>query len=73
MGATSEIDDWQILVYDGIKRARQQAWEKSARNIHNYKGVDRGVDEATARKYYIKLSHKEPMKAGALHTIIADG
>eukprot|EP00972_Heterocapsa_arctica_P105641 15563826-Heterocapsa_arctica.AAC.1 len=37
MGATREIDDWQSVVYDGIKRARQQAWEKSARNRHNYK------------------------------------
>eukprot|EP00972_Heterocapsa_arctica_P024763 3653391-Heterocapsa_arctica.AAC.1 len=49
MGATREIDDWQSLVYDGIKRARQQAWEKSARNRHKDKGMDRGFDEATTR------------------------
>eukprot|EP00972_Heterocapsa_arctica_P057277 8451081-Heterocapsa_arctica.AAC.1 len=73
MGVTRELDDWQGFVYDGIKRARQQAWERSARNRHNDKGIDRGVDEATARKNYLKLARKEPMKAGALHTIIADG
>eukprot|EP00972_Heterocapsa_arctica_P107278 15804067-Heterocapsa_arctica.AAC.1 len=73
MGVTRELDDWQSVVYDGIKRARQQAWEKSARNRHNYKGMDRGVDEATTRKYYLKLAQKEPMRAGALDTIIADG
>eukprot|EP00972_Heterocapsa_arctica_P079268 11684188-Heterocapsa_arctica.AAC.1 len=37
MGVTREINDLQSLVYDGIRRARQQAWEKSARNRHNYK------------------------------------
>eukprot|EP00972_Heterocapsa_arctica_P070081 10351549-Heterocapsa_arctica.AAC.1 len=73
MGVTRDLDEWQSFVYDGTKRARQQAWERSARNRHNYKGVDRGVDEATARKYYVKLAHKEPMDAGALHTIVADG
>eukprot|EP00972_Heterocapsa_arctica_P067276 9928965-Heterocapsa_arctica.AAC.1 len=35
--------------------------------------MDRGVDEATTRTYDLKLAQKEPMKAGALHTIIADG
>eukprot|EP00972_Heterocapsa_arctica_P018820 2783285-Heterocapsa_arctica.AAC.1 len=35
--------------------------------------MDMGVDEATTRKYYLKLSQTEPMKAGALRTIIADG
>eukprot|EP00972_Heterocapsa_arctica_P101104 14901721-Heterocapsa_arctica.AAC.1 len=35
--------------------------------------MDRGVDEATTSKYCIKLAQKQPMKAGALHTIIADG
>eukprot|EP00972_Heterocapsa_arctica_P018477 2730097-Heterocapsa_arctica.AAC.1 len=56
-----------------MKRARQQAWMKSAKNRQNYKGVERGVDEATTRAYYNKLSQQEPMKAGALHTILADG
>eukprot|EP00972_Heterocapsa_arctica_P052571 7734099-Heterocapsa_arctica.AAC.1 len=37
------------------------------------KGIDRGVDEATTRTCYLKLAQQEPMKAGALHTIIADG
>eukprot|EP00972_Heterocapsa_arctica_P062665 9241775-Heterocapsa_arctica.AAC.1 len=73
MGVTRDLDEWQSFVYDRIKRARQQAWEKSARHIHNYKGVDRGVDEATTRNYYLKLAQKEPIKTGALHTIIADG
>eukprot|EP00972_Heterocapsa_arctica_P038012 5594562-Heterocapsa_arctica.AAC.1 len=39
----------------------------------NYKGVKRGVDEATTRKFYQKLAQTSPMKAGALHTILADG
>eukprot|EP00972_Heterocapsa_arctica_P115554 16448395-Heterocapsa_arctica.AAC.1 len=56
MGVTRELDDWQGFVYDGIKRARQQAWEINARNIHNYKGIDRRVDEATTRKYYLELA-----------------
>eukprot|EP00972_Heterocapsa_arctica_P054552 8037387-Heterocapsa_arctica.AAC.1 len=38
------------FVHDGVKRAIQQAWEKSAKNRPNYKGVERGVDEATTRK-----------------------
>eukprot|EP00972_Heterocapsa_arctica_P040348 5944619-Heterocapsa_arctica.AAC.1 len=56
MGVTREIDDWQSLVYDGVKRARQQAWEKSARNRHNYRGMERGIDEATTRKHYFKFA-----------------
>eukprot|EP00972_Heterocapsa_arctica_P011257 1650886-Heterocapsa_arctica.AAC.1 len=35
--------------------------------------MERGVDEATTRKLYLKLAQKDPMKAGALHTIIAGG
>eukprot|EP00972_Heterocapsa_arctica_P047401 6990733-Heterocapsa_arctica.AAC.1 len=71
---TRDLNEWHDFVYDGIQRARQQAWEKSARNRPNYKGVERGVDEATTRKYYQQLvQHKDPMKAGALHTILADG
>ncbi len=31
------------------------------------------MDEATTRKYYNKLAQKDPRKAGALHTILADG
>eukprot|EP00972_Heterocapsa_arctica_P017231 2546324-Heterocapsa_arctica.AAC.1 len=42
-------------------------------NRPNYKGVGRGVDEHTTRKLYQKLVQKDPMKAGALHTILADG
>ena len=49
------------------------AWLKSAKGRHNYKGVKIGVDEDTTRKHYIKLSQSDPMKAGALHTILADG
>eukprot|EP00972_Heterocapsa_arctica_P109642 16141436-Heterocapsa_arctica.AAC.1 len=73
MGFTRGIDDWQSLVYDGIKRARHQAWEKSARNIHTSKGMERGVDEVTTSKHYLKPAQKEPITVGALHTIIADG
>eukprot|EP00972_Heterocapsa_arctica_P058111 8573623-Heterocapsa_arctica.AAC.1 len=40
-GETILLEDWQEFVYDGIKRARQQAWEKSAKNMPNYKGADR--------------------------------
>eukprot|EP00972_Heterocapsa_arctica_P060907 8983237-Heterocapsa_arctica.AAC.1 len=61
---TRHLDEWQYVVYDGIKRARQQAFEKSAKNRPNYKGVERGVDEHTSKKYYQKLVQKEPMKAG---------
>eukprot|EP00972_Heterocapsa_arctica_P023369 3443270-Heterocapsa_arctica.AAC.1 len=35
--------------------------------------MENGVDENTTRKYYIKLTQKKPMDAGALHTILADG
>eukprot|EP00972_Heterocapsa_arctica_P060049 8857064-Heterocapsa_arctica.AAC.1 len=61
---TRNFDELQDFVYDGIKRARQQAWDKSAKNRPNYKGVERGVDELASRKYYQKLVQKEPMKAG---------
>jgi hypothetical protein len=58
---TRELDDWHDFVYDGIKRARQQAWEKSARNRPNYKGVEKGVDEATTRALYKKKWHKKTL------------
>eukprot|EP00972_Heterocapsa_arctica_P043738 6456465-Heterocapsa_arctica.AAC.1 len=70
---TRNLYDWQEFVYDGIKRARQHTWEKCAKNRPKYKGVERGVDEHTTRKYYQKLAQKEHVKAGALHTILADG
>eukprot|EP00972_Heterocapsa_arctica_P056806 8385553-Heterocapsa_arctica.AAC.2 len=57
MGGTRELDDWQSCVYDGLKRARQQAWATSARHRHNYKGIDGGVDEATTRKYKERVNH----------------
>ena len=38
-GETRDLDEWSDFVYDGIQRARQQAWEKSANNRRNYKGV----------------------------------
>eukprot|EP00972_Heterocapsa_arctica_P066096 9751212-Heterocapsa_arctica.AAC.1 len=58
---------------DSREPDRQQAWEHSARNRPNYKGVEKGADEHTTRKFYQKLVQKHPMKAGALHTILADG
>eukprot|EP00972_Heterocapsa_arctica_P049569 7296315-Heterocapsa_arctica.AAC.1 len=70
---TRNLDDWQEFVDGGIKRARQQSWEMCDNNRPNYKGVERGVDEHTTRKCYQQLFQKEPMKAGALHTILADG
>eukprot|EP00972_Heterocapsa_arctica_P017203 2542658-Heterocapsa_arctica.AAC.1 len=60
-------------MYDGIKRSRQQACDKSAKNRPTYTGVERGVNEATTRKQYQQLVQNDPMKAGALHTILADG
>eukprot|EP00972_Heterocapsa_arctica_P086603 12766480-Heterocapsa_arctica.AAC.1 len=70
---TRDLDEWHDLVYDGIKRARQQAWDTNDRNRPNYKGVGRGVDEATNRTFDQKLAQTDPMKASALHTILADG
>eukprot|EP00972_Heterocapsa_arctica_P012922 1898459-Heterocapsa_arctica.AAC.1 len=58
---------------DGIDRARQLAWERAAKSKPNYKGVERGVDEFTTRTRYNKLAQKQPLNAGALHTIITDG
>jgi hypothetical protein len=72
-GINRDLKDWHEFVSDGIKRARQVAWQKSAKGKHNYKGLEVGVDEETTRKYYIKLSQIDPMKAGALHTIMSDG
>eukprot|EP00972_Heterocapsa_arctica_P104093 15340419-Heterocapsa_arctica.AAC.1 len=37
-GQTREISDWPSFVRDGIKRARQLAWEKAAKSRPNYKG-----------------------------------
>eukprot|EP00972_Heterocapsa_arctica_P049350 7263852-Heterocapsa_arctica.AAC.1 len=61
------------LFTNGIKRARQQRWDKCAKTRPNYKGVERGVDEHTTRKFYQQLVHREPMRAGGLHTILTDG
>eukprot|EP00972_Heterocapsa_arctica_P008918 1308672-Heterocapsa_arctica.AAC.1 len=36
-------------------------------------GLERGVDEATTRKFYQKLAQNDPMTAGAMRTILADG
>eukprot|EP00972_Heterocapsa_arctica_P002104 300580-Heterocapsa_arctica.AAC.1 len=52
------LDDWREFVYDGLKRARQHSWDKCAKNRPNYKGVERGVDEHTTRKFYQTLVHK---------------
>eukprot|EP00972_Heterocapsa_arctica_P086461 12744338-Heterocapsa_arctica.AAC.1 len=70
---TRHLDEWREFAYDGIKRARQQSWEKCAKNSPNYKGVERGVDEHTSRKFYHKLVQKEPINAGALRTSLANG
>eukprot|EP00972_Heterocapsa_arctica_P037159 5471307-Heterocapsa_arctica.AAC.1 len=43
------LEEWQEFVYDGIKRARQQSWEKCAKNRPNYQGVESGIDEHTTR------------------------
>eukprot|EP00972_Heterocapsa_arctica_P000180 26906-Heterocapsa_arctica.AAC.1 len=51
----------------------QEPDQRSWRMGPNDKGVGRGVDAATTRKFYQKLAQKDPMKAGALHTILADG
>eukprot|EP00972_Heterocapsa_arctica_P048714 7179218-Heterocapsa_arctica.AAC.1 len=39
-----ELKDWPSFVKDGIDRSRQLAWEKAAKSITNYKGVEGGVD-----------------------------
>ena len=44
-----------------LTRARQQAWEKSAKNRPNYKGVEKGVDEATTRALYTNKRHKKTL------------
>eukprot|EP00972_Heterocapsa_arctica_P110311 16241079-Heterocapsa_arctica.AAC.2 len=72
-GTTRELNDWPTFVRDGIDRARQLAWEKAAKSIPNYKGVEGGVDERTTGKLYNYLAQKQQMNAGALHTIITDG
>eukprot|EP00972_Heterocapsa_arctica_P052158 7671990-Heterocapsa_arctica.AAC.1 len=41
---TRELSEWPSGVRDGIDRARQLAWEKAAKSIPNYKGVEGGVD-----------------------------
>eukprot|EP00972_Heterocapsa_arctica_P014826 2185339-Heterocapsa_arctica.AAC.1 len=46
---------------------------KTAKIMQNYDGVEKGVDEFTTRKLYNFLAQKQPMKAGALRTIIIDG
>eukprot|EP00972_Heterocapsa_arctica_P030832 4537345-Heterocapsa_arctica.AAC.1 len=46
---TRDFGEWHGFVYDGIKRARQQAWDKNTQHIPNYRGVENGVDEATTR------------------------
>eukprot|EP00972_Heterocapsa_arctica_P112953 16434618-Heterocapsa_arctica.AAC.1 len=72
-GITRDIGEWPSFVRDGIDRARQLAWEKAAKSKPNYKGVEKGVDAFTTRKLYNYLAQKQPMNAGALHTIITDG
>eukprot|EP00972_Heterocapsa_arctica_P006433 943620-Heterocapsa_arctica.AAC.1 len=72
-GVNRDLKDWPSFAKDGIDRARQLAWEKAAKSITNYKGVEGGEDEFTTRKLYNHLAQKQPMNAGALHTIITDG
>eukprot|EP00972_Heterocapsa_arctica_P060428 8910863-Heterocapsa_arctica.AAC.1 len=72
-GKLRQLDEWPGFVKYGIKRARQLTWEKAAKHIPHYKGVENGVDENITRKYYIKLTQTKPMKSSALHTILADG
>eukprot|EP00972_Heterocapsa_arctica_P075489 11134065-Heterocapsa_arctica.AAC.1 len=52
-GKARHIAEWPGFVRAGIKRARQQTWQKAANNRPHYKGVEGGVDENTARRYYI--------------------
>eukprot|EP00972_Heterocapsa_arctica_P039750 5857934-Heterocapsa_arctica.AAC.1 len=70
---TRGISEWPSFVKDGINRARQLAWEKAAKSRPEYKGVEKVVDEFTTWKVYNKLAQKQPLNAGALHTIITDG
>eukprot|EP00972_Heterocapsa_arctica_P053111 7820946-Heterocapsa_arctica.AAC.1 len=43
-GVTRELTYGPSFVRDGIDRARHLAWEKAAKNMPNYKGVEGGVD-----------------------------
>eukprot|EP00972_Heterocapsa_arctica_P025261 3721167-Heterocapsa_arctica.AAC.1 len=70
---TRELSEWPSCVKDGTNRARQLAWEKAAKSRPMYNGVEKGMDEFTTRKLYNYLAQKQPMNAGALHTIITDG
>eukprot|EP00972_Heterocapsa_arctica_P008810 1293196-Heterocapsa_arctica.AAC.1 len=60
-------------VCQGRYKQSQLASEKAAKSRPNYKGVEKGVDEFTTRKLYNFLAQKQPMHAGASHTIITDG
>eukprot|EP00972_Heterocapsa_arctica_P106893 15745990-Heterocapsa_arctica.AAC.1 len=44
------ISECPSFVRDGINRARQLAWGKTAKNKPNDDGVEKGVDEFTTRK-----------------------
>eukprot|EP00972_Heterocapsa_arctica_P073361 10834035-Heterocapsa_arctica.AAC.1 len=48
-------------------------WPEAAKSRPKYNGVEKGVDEFTTRTLYNCLTQKQPMNAGALHTIITDG
>eukprot|EP00972_Heterocapsa_arctica_P010948 1604906-Heterocapsa_arctica.AAC.1 len=43
-GVNRDLKYWQSFVNYGIGRSRQLAWEKAAKIIANYKGVEGGVD-----------------------------
>eukprot|EP00972_Heterocapsa_arctica_P055856 8239151-Heterocapsa_arctica.AAC.1 len=71
-GKLRHIDEWPGFVRDGINRARQLTGQKAAKHKLHYKGLENRRDENTTRKYYIRLTQKKHMDAGALRIILAD-
>ena len=53
--------------------ARQALWVKAGHRRPHYRGLERGVDEAATTKLYRRLVRRDYKRAGALHTILADG
>ena len=64
-GTTLSSRSWRI--------ARQREWTKAAKTRKHYKGAEKGVDETTTKRWLTNLKKKNPMKAGALITVLADG
>ena len=71
-GKEHDVGDWYDMIGRGVQRARQVLWMRAADKRENYKGVERGVDEATTDRLYRSLGKKDQKRAGALHTVLSD-